>query len=180
MHKRAAQIKLLILDVDGVLTDGRLYYDGSGEVMKSFYARDGLGIRLLLEHGVDIAIITGRTSKIVETRARELGVTQVYQGRLNKLKTLQDLNLDLSTVAFMGDDIIDLPILSRVGLAAAPKNAHPAVLEHVHFVSRYKGGGGAVRELADLILASQNKLDEILDAALKKGELLNKQDKSSC
>lgn len=177
MQERAAKIKLLILDIDGVLTDGLLYYGDQGEVMKAFHACDGLGIRLLLEHGVEIAIITGRTSKIVETRAKELGIPHVYQGCLNKLIALESLlatlKIDLSEVAFMGDDIIDLPILSRVGLAAAPKNAQVAIQDYVHFTSRFKGGRGAVRELCDLILQAQGKWPAILDATLKRGQLFN-------
>lgn len=181
---KAAKIKLVILDVDGVLTDGALYYGAEGELMKAFNVRDGLGIRLLLEHGISVAIITGRTSKIVEARAQELGIAYVYQGRLNKLQALEELSahlqLDFSQMAFMGDDIIDLPILSRVGLAAIPKNAHPAVQAYSHFISGYKGGRGAVRELADFILSAQSKLDVIMTKTLAQGEILKDKAKTSC
>lgn len=178
MIEKAAKIKLLILDVDGVLTDGLLYYTGQGEHSKSFYVRDGLGMRLLMEHGIEIALITGRTSEILASRSKELGIKYVYQGRVNKLEALQELmselDLNLEEVAFMGDDIIDLPILSRVGLASCPANAHDMIRPHVNFISQYKGGRGAVRELCDLILTAQNKLASILTNTLEEGRLFKK------
>lgn len=175
MHTRALTIKLLLLDVDGVLTDGLLYYGQAGETMKTFHARDGLGIRLLLENGITVGLITGRSSKIVEHRAEELGIPHVYQGRLNKLDALKELmetlKIDLTDVAFMGDDIIDLPILSRVGLSACPQDAHSTIQKTVHFISQYPGGRGAVRELCDLLLTTQHKLEPILQRTLDQGKL---------
>lgn len=184
MIEPASKIKLLILDIDGVLTDGLLYYGAQGEVLKAFNVRDGLGIRLLLEHDIQVAIITGRNSEIVATRAKELGISHVYQGRTNKLaaldELLQKLKIDLSEIAYMGDDIIDLPILTRVGLPASPKDGHTLIREHVAFISQYNGGRGAVRELADLILSAQNKLENILAKTMSKGEILSNKAKSSC
>ncbi len=183
MHERAAKIKLLILDIDGVLTDGQLYYNKEGEAMKSFHARDGLGIRLLLENGVQVAIITGRESELVAKRAKELGIPFVYQGRVNKLEALNELmlhlNLDFSELAMMGDDIIDLPILTRVGFASCPKDAHEGILKYVHFVANKEGGQGAVRELVDLILVAQDKLLGIIERTLETGEVFARA-KSSC
>ncbi len=183
MQDRAEKIKWVILDVDGVLTDGLLYYSNEGEVMKTFHARDGLGMRLLMEVGIEIALITGRTSTLLASRAKELGIQHVYQGRVNKLEALEELvsayKIDLSEVAFMGDDIIDLPILSRVGLAASPKNAHVLIRDYVHFTSSCKGGRGAVRELCDLILLAQGKLEPILNATLQAGLRFQKEN-SAC
>lgn len=178
MIEKAAGIKLLILDIDGVLTDGLLYYGAQGESLKSFHVRDGLGMRLLMEHGIEIAIITGRTSDIVAARTRELGIKYVYQGRTNKLEALEELSaqlkLNLAEVAFMGDDIIDLPILARVGLAASPADGHEFIRPHVHFISQHKGGRGAVRELCDLILSAQNYLTSILTKTLEEGKVFKK------
>ncbi len=177
MQERAAKIKLLILDVDGVLTDGCLYYNSTGELMQSFYVQDGLGLKFLANLGIKLAIITGRHSKVAEARATELGIDHFYQGRINKLEALKELQanvqVELSEIAYMGDDVIDLPILSRVGLAACPRNAHSLILGDVHFVSRYDGGKGAVRELCDLILGAQNKLESIVVGARERGELFH-------
>ena len=178
LMERASKIRLLLLDVDGVLTDGLLYFDAHKDAMKSFFVRDGLGLSLLRSQGIQIGIITGRNSEIVASRARDLKIEHVYQGRLNKLAAFEELceKLSLSTeqVAYMGDDIVDLSILSRVGLAATVKKCHPAVLPYCHFVSQFKGGRGAVRELCDLILTAQGFLDAILKSAVHTGELFIK------
>ncbi len=175
---RAARVRLLLLDVDGVLTDGLLYFDERHDAMKTFFTQDGLGIALLRSQGIQIGIITGRNSEIVAARALDLKIDHVYQGRLNKLAAFEELCAALSLtpdqVAYMGDDIVDLSILSRVGLAATVKNHHPSVLPYCHFVSKFKGGRGAVRELADLILSAQGLYEVIVKSAVQTGELFIK------
>lgn len=165
MNERLADIKLLILDVDGVMTDGRIVYDANGIETKFFNVKDGHGIKMVQRAGITVAIISGRKSPVVDLRARELGIEIVYQGALDKLSPFQEIlastGLDSSQVAFMGDDIIDLPILRRVGFAAAPCDAVDEVLGAVHFTSRHRGGWGAVRELCDLLLKGLGKWDEI-------------------
>ncbi len=176
LQERASQIRLLLLDVDGVLTDGQLYFDGQEEALKSFFVRDGLGLSLLAAQGIQLGIITGRTSQIVTARARDLKIEYVFQGKLNKLAVFEELCARLSLhhnqVAYMGDDIIDLAILSRVGLAATVKNSHESVLPYCHFVSRFKAGRGAVRELCDLILKAQGYFEPLVARALQTGEVL--------
>jgi 3-deoxy-D-manno-octulosonate 8-phosphate phosphatase (KDO 8-P phosphatase) len=173
--KLLQSIRLLILDVDGVLTDGKLYYAGEGEVLRSFFVGDGLGIRLLMEAGVEVAIISGRSAKLVEARCNDLGIKYLYQGALNKKEALEDLlgilQIAPAHVAFMGDDIIDIPILTRVGFAAAPHNAHPDVLAYTHWQSKYRGGEGAVRELTDMILQAQNQLTSIYQRLEAEGNI---------
>ena len=165
LRERAARIKLLLLDVDGVLTDGSLYYGAEGERLKRFYVRDGSAIVWLMRAGVEVAIISGNVSAQVDARARGLGIKTVIQGALKKLpafkkflKSRPDLTPD--AIAFMGDDLIDLPVLRRVGLALAPADAYPAVRDAVHWVSKAKGGNGAVREAGELILKAQGKWEE--------------------
>lgn len=157
---RAKRIKLLILDVDGVLTDGKLYYDNHGNEMKAFCTQDGQGIKTLQRcSDVRVAIITGRRSEIVARRARELGIELVIQGREDKWQALSEvfdtLNLTPEQIAHMGDDWPDLSIMTRVGLALTVPNAHLSVAEYAHWVSRRRGGEGAVREACDLILQAQ-------------------------
>ncbi len=161
-----APIKLLILDVDGVLTDGKLYYTGEGEAMKTFYTQDGLGLRMLQNMGIQVAIITGRTSTIVQKRAEELGIARVYQGQISKIAAFKDclahFDVPLDAVAYMGDDINDLPLMKKVGLAAAPPNAVPEVLDIAHIITKRKGGKGAVREIVDHILRTQNLFEKAM------------------
>ncbi len=168
---RARKIRLLLLDVDGVLTDNRLFYGDNGIEYKAFHTRDGHGMVLLRDAGIDIGIITGRTSEVVTRRMADLKVKYVYQGVPDKLPTFEKLmnecGLKPDQVAYMGDDILDLPILRRVGLAAMPANADPTLKEHVHFVSRHPGGQGAVRELCELILKAQGLWDEIMTFYLR-------------
>ena len=165
MHAEAAAraVRLMVLDVDGVLTDGGLYYDESGCVMKRFNVQDGLGIVLLKRVGIEVAIITGRNSGVVSHRAADLGVAHVYQGVGNKRevagKLLAKLGLDWSELAFMGDDLIDLPAMALCGLAIAPANARPIVKERVHAITEASGGHGAVREAIEFILNAQGKLE---------------------
>jgi 3-deoxy-D-manno-octulosonate 8-phosphate phosphatase (KDO 8-P phosphatase) len=154
---RAARVKLVLLDVDGVLTDGRLYYGAEGELMKAFDVKDGHGIVLLRDH-VDFGVISGRPGKATARRLEELKFKHVVFSQLDKLAgfaQLGHLGLADDEVAYMGDDLNDLPLLRRVGLSAAPADARPEVREAVHFVSRAGGGRGAVRELCDLIRAAK-------------------------
>jgi len=163
--ERAAKIRMLVLDVDGVLTDGRLYFDNNGNELKSFSTRDGLGMRSLQNHGVELALITGRKSEIVAARARQLGIVHVYQGRNDKLIAFNDLlqkvELTEDQVCYAGDDWIDLPVLLRAGLSVTVSDADPVVRERVHWVTAKAGGNGAVREICDLILAAQD-LDQLV------------------
>ncbi len=152
------EIRAIFLDVDGVLTDGSIVYTSGGVESKAFHVQDGLGIRLAMEKGLRVGLITGRRSEVVERRARELGITDLYQGSLDKASVLDEIeavyDLKDEQVAYMGDDILDLPVLRRVGFSAAPANAHPAVLQAVDFVTGNTGGNGAVREMIDYILAA--------------------------
>lgn len=160
---RARQIRLLLLDVDGVLTDGSLYYGNNGEELKSFNIQDGLGIKLLQRKGIRVGIITGRSSVLVTRRAEELGIDLVVQGREDKLTALEDL-LDkhpyqMNEIAFLGDDLPDLAVIRRVGLGVAVANARPIVAEHALWQTTACGGSGAVRELAEMLLQAQDKLE---------------------
>jgi len=154
--ERANDIRLLVLDVDGVLTDGRLYYTARGEQMKCFHVRDGAGIKAVLQAGLQIAVISGRKSRMVEKRLAELGVTWIRQGIDDKLAALQELldilNLGPQAVASVGDDSADLPIFEVARLAVAVADAHPSVKSRAHFITQAPGGLGAVREVCDLIL----------------------------
>ncbi len=158
----AKQIRLLILDIDGVMTDGGLQFDNQGEEYKTFNSLDGHGIRMLLECGIEVAVITGRSSKIVNHRMNELGVTHIYQGHRDKLlayeKLLQNTSLKPGQTAYVGDDLPDLPIMRRVGLAIAVQNAHIFVKRHCDWVTTACGGNGAVREVTDFILNAQSLL----------------------
>jgi 3-deoxy-D-manno-octulosonate 8-phosphate phosphatase (KDO 8-P phosphatase) len=154
--ERANDIRLLVLDVDGVLTDGRLYYTARGEQMKCFHVRDGSGIKAVLKAGLQVAAISGRKSKMVEKRLGELGVTWIRQGIEDKLAALHELldilNLSPQAVASIGDDSADLPIFEVARLAVAVADAHPSVKSRAHFITQLPGGQGAVREVCDLIL----------------------------
>ncbi|MFV0543854.1 MAG: 3-deoxy-manno-octulosonate-8-phosphatase KdsC [Marinicella pacifica] len=157
--QKAKNIKLVIFDVDGVLTDGGLYFTDDGREMKKFNVKDGLGISLLIKHGIEVAVITGRNSVIVADRMRSLGVNHVYQGRLNKLETYENLKAALhigdQQVAFVGDDVIDIPIMDRCGLPVAVADAHESVIEKASWVLSKKGGDGAARQVCDVLLSSQ-------------------------
>ena len=162
--ERAARIRLVVFDVDGVLSNGQLYYDEQGRELKAFHARDGLGMKRLQHYGFELAIITGRDNPVVSHRMRSLGIAQVHQGRHDKLATLkqiqQTLDLDMDATCFVGDDLLDLSILKRAGLAVAVADAHPWVLPHVHWVTRAPGGHGAAREVCDLLLQAQGHQEE--------------------
>ncbi len=161
--ERAEQIELAICDVDGVLTDGSLILGESGNEHKIFNARDGLGLVMLRDSGCHIAVISGRSSNIVSERMAELGIESVYQGEHDKgkalYKLLDKLNIDAKKAAYVGDDFIDLPAMRRVGLAIAVANAHPLLIEHAHWVTKERGGHGAVREVCELIMHSKGILD---------------------
>ncbi len=163
--ERAKKIKLVILDVDGVLTDGRIVYDANGVESKFFNVKDGHGIKLLQRAGIRVAIISGRESEVVTRRAAELGIDPVYQRALDKvgpyLEILNSTGCTHDETAYMGDDLPDIPLLRRVGLAAAPADALEYVLPYAHFITTKGGGWGAVRELCDLILREQGKWDLI-------------------
>jgi 3-deoxy-D-manno-octulosonate 8-phosphate phosphatase (KDO 8-P phosphatase) len=157
----AAAIRLLVLDVDGVLTDGRLYFGARGEALKAFHVRDGHGIRQLSEAGVDIAVISGRNSPAVARRCRELGIRHLVQGAGDKLAAFQTLlrklNVPSHHCACVGDDSLDVPLMQTVGLAFAVADAHPDAREAAHHVTSTPGGLGAVREVCDLLLGARRK-----------------------
>ena len=162
----ASKIKLLLLDVDGILSDGRLYFSNSGEEIKAFHSLDGHGIKMLMSTGVAVGIITGRTSAIVSKRAADLGVGILYQGREDKIDVLQEVSKDqdipLNAICYAGDDLPDLPVLRAVGLSFSVPGAHYAVKNAVHVVTARHGGEGAVREITDFILAAQGNLQPFL------------------
>ncbi len=170
LQERAARIRMLVLDVDGVLTDGRLYFDNAGNEMKAFNTRDGLGMKALQGCGIEVAVITGRKSQIVTQRMAQLDIKHVYQGREDKLNAFTQLlevtGLEAEQVCFAGDDWIDLPVLLRAGLAVTVADAEEQVKENVHWVTQNKGGEGAVREICNLILQAQGKVKIILDEIL--------------
>jgi 3-deoxy-D-manno-octulosonate 8-phosphate phosphatase (KDO 8-P phosphatase) len=171
LAERIKPLRLIAFDVDGVLTDGGLYLSDSGEEFKRFNSLDGQGLKMLKASGVELAIITGRTSKCVELRARNLGITRLYQGVEDKLATMQallaELNIAPEAAAFMGDDVIDMPVMRRVGLALSVPEAPQIVRDHAHYVSQRNAGYGAVREVCELILAAQNTLDTQLAPYLR-------------
>ncbi|RUO78564.1 3-deoxy-manno-octulosonate-8-phosphatase KdsC [Pseudidiomarina taiwanensis] len=157
----ATQIKLLICDVDGVFSDGRIYLGNQGEELKTFHTRDGFGVKALLGAGVQVAVITGRNSRIVNDRMQALGVTDIIQGQEHKhigyAELQQKYQLEDAAIACVGDDIPDLAMLKAAGLACAPADAHPQVRAKSAYVTQTRGGYGVVRELSDLILLSQGK-----------------------
>ena len=163
----AGQIKLLLLDVDGVLTDGKLYYSNSGEEMKAFNTLDGHGIKMLRENNIQVGIITGRSSELLARRAEELGIDLLYQGQSDKVEALRDAleRTDCSpeNVAFIGDDFPDLPVMRIVGLGIAVASGHPDLAARAELVTERGGGNGAVREAADFILNAQNRYHAYLD-----------------
>lgn len=170
LRERAANIRMLVLDVDGVLTDGRLYMDHAGNEMKAFNSRDGLGMKALQRCGIEVAVISGRKSKVVAHRMAQLDIKHIYQGREDKLNAflhlLEVTGLDAQQICFAGDDWIDLPVLMRVGLAVSVADAEDRVKQQVHWITKRNGGDGAVREICNLILLAQGKDQIILDEIL--------------
>ncbi len=165
MQEKLAKIKLLLLDVDGVLTDGRIIYDNQGNELKAFDVKDGHGLKMLQRAGIKIGIITGRSSEVVGRRAAELGIEILYQGALQKLEPYLEIlsaqGLTDEQVAYVGDDVVDLPILSRVGFSATVADAVPEIFPLVDYVASRSGGRGAVREICDLLLRASGKWDEL-------------------
>jgi 3-deoxy-D-manno-octulosonate 8-phosphate phosphatase (KDO 8-P phosphatase) len=164
--EKAKRVRLAGFDVDGVLTDGALYYTDAGEEFKAFNAQDGHGIKMLQESGVAIVIITSRKSKLMERRAENLGIQHLYQGVENKLEAmnalLQQLGLTLEQASYMGDDVLDLPLMRCCGYAASVPEAPAIVRQHAHYVTRAGGGRGAVREFCEHVLHAQGNLDAAL------------------
>ena len=165
MNERLTAIQLLLLDVDGVMTDGGIIYDGNGLETKIFNVKDGHGIKMLQRAGIEVGIITGRSSAVVDVRAQELGIELVYQGALRKLESYEDVKLKTgladSQIAYMGDDVIDVPVMRRVGFAAAPQDALVEAKRAAHYITSCNGGRGAVREVCDLILKGRGAWDEV-------------------
>ncbi len=165
MEAQLAKIKLLLLDVDGVLTDGRIIYDNQGNELKAFDVKDGHGLKMLQRAGVAVGIITGRKSQVVVKRAAELGIEILYQGALNKLQPYQEIlarhGWSDEQVAYVGDDVVDLPILRRVGFSATVADAVPEVLPLVDYVAGKPGGRGAVREICDMLIKASGRWEEL-------------------
>lgn len=160
---QAQAIRLIAFDIDGIMTDGGLYLSDSGEEFKRFNSLDGHGLKMLKASGVELAIITGRTSRCVELRARNLGITHLFQGVEDKLATMQalltQLDIPAAAAAYMGDDVVDLPVMRRMALALTVPEAPQVVRDHAHYVARRSGGQGAVREVCELIMSAQGTLD---------------------
>jgi 3-deoxy-D-manno-octulosonate 8-phosphate phosphatase (KDO 8-P phosphatase) len=169
--EKAKNIKLLILDVDGVLTDGKLFFDEQGKESKSFNARDGLGIKLLQKAGIQVAVISGRASKPVALRMEMLGIELVYLGQADKGQAFKEIIAKVGCrpdqAAHVGDDLIDLPVLLQVGMAIAVQDASEYILPYVDWQTRLAGGQGAVREVCDFILQAQGKMDELVNSFKK-------------
>jgi len=167
LRARLAVVRALALDVDGVLTDGSLTYGPEGEALKTFHVRDGLGVRLLLREEIAVAVITARRSPMLTRRMAELGVVHVLDGREDKAVALRELagalGVTLDAIAFVGDDVLDLPALRAAGLAIAVSDAHPMVCEEAAWVTRERGGRGAVREVCDAILEARGRLRAACD-----------------
>jgi 3-deoxy-D-manno-octulosonate 8-phosphate phosphatase (KDO 8-P phosphatase) len=161
--ERAQRVRLMLFDVDGVLTDGRLWYGPSGEALKAFHTLDGHGLKMLAASGVVTAILSGRSSPAVALRAAELGIEHVLQGIDDKgaafRALLAGLGLAADAAGYMGDDVVDLPVLRACGLACAPREAHELVLRQAHYVSRASAGAGAAREVCELLMRAQGTLD---------------------
>lgn len=166
----AADIKLLVLDVDGVMTDGKLYFSNNGEEIKAFNTMDGLGLKMLQNAGITVALITGRQSEIVAVRARNLGIKHVYQGRDDKLNILEELlntlKMEYSQVAYAGDDLPDLACITKVKMGITVPNGHFMVKDAADAITSREGGNGAVREICDWILQAQEKFDDAVSPFL--------------
>lgn len=172
MHAResAARVRLMAFDVDGVMTDGKLYFTPAGDEMKAFSSLDGHGLKMLMKGGVQVAIISGRSSRALELRAANLGIDALYMAIEDKRRCLADLlthrGLSLDHAGYMGDDVVDLPVLRACGFSATPADGHDFVKRHVGYVTQRQGGQGAVREVCDFLLGAQGKLDALHAAYL--------------
>jgi 3-deoxy-D-manno-octulosonate 8-phosphate phosphatase (KDO 8-P phosphatase) len=164
--QKIRKIRLLILDVDGVMTDGRIIMDDAGREIKNFDVRDGHGIKMLMRYGIDVILITGRRSYVVEHRARDLGIHEIHQGIFNKVEIFNEILgkriLEREQVAFIGDDVVDIPLLKRVGFSVAVADASEDVKRSVDYITMKKGGKGAVRELCETILRCQDKWADVV------------------
>lgn len=171
LKQRAESIQMIVFDIDGVFTDGRIYLNHLGEESKAFNVRDGHGVRMLIHYGVEVAVISGRKSKAVDVRMKELGINDVMQGHIDKKQAFRALitekNLDPQQVAFVGDDIIDVQAMTLCGLAFAVADAHQWVKQHADVVTKLKGGHGAVREVCELILEAKGLLQTALNYNLQ-------------
>ena len=167
IYRKAEGIRLIIFDVDGVLTDGSLYIGDDGQEYKAFHSKDGHGMVMLQHTGVQIAIITGRTSEVVRIRMASLGIEHVYQGKREKLPAYEELKVATGLrdeqIAYVGDDVVDLPVMTRVGLSIAVQDAHTLTKQHAHWVTPSGGGRGAAREVCELIMDAQGRLQGLLD-----------------
>ena len=163
---RIKKIKFVIMDIDGILTDGRIIYDNKGNELKFFDVQDGFGIVLLKRIGVESAIMTAKKSKVVSRRAKDFGVKYLYQDCFDKLKAFQEIlgkiNLSPEEICFIGDDLIDIPVLKRVGFAVSVPNAVDEAKEAAHYITKREGGRGAVREICDLIIKTQDRWQNII------------------
>ena len=170
IREKAANIRLIVFDVDGVLTDGSLYIGDDGQEYKAFNSKDGHGMVMLQHSGVEIAIITGRSSEVVRIRMASLGIQRVYQGKKEKLPAYEELKqitgLGDEQIAYVGDDVVDLPVMTRVGLAITVQDAHPLAKQHAHWVTPSGGGRGAAREVCELIMDAQDSLQSALQRYL--------------
>lgn len=172
---RAARLKLMAFDIDGVMTDGGLYFTEDGKEFKAFNTLDGHGLKMLQKAGIELAIITGRTSGAVSARAANLGIQRLYQGVENKQeclgRLLAELQLPWQAAGYMGDDVVDLPVMLTCGFAAAPANSHAAVKSRAHLTTESRGGAGAVRDVCEFILEAQGLLDQALAPYLQPSPL---------
>lgn len=170
--EKAKHIRLVIFDVDGVLTSGRLFYSQHGTELKDFHVHDGQGMKILQQTGVQIAIITARESTAVAKRMQDLGITHVYQGNSDKLPAYEELKKKLNLVdrqiAYLGDDLPDLPVLRRVGLSATVANAPQIIRDHVAWTTEARGGEGAAREFCELIMRAQDTLSSAIESYLQR------------
>ncbi|MCW8933296.1 MAG: 3-deoxy-manno-octulosonate-8-phosphatase KdsC [Gammaproteobacteria bacterium] len=169
--EKAKKIKLVIFDIDGVLTTGALFIGDDGQEYKAFHSKDGHGLRMLQDSGVEVAIITGRTSNVVAHRAKDLGITRIYQGKREKLPAYEELiketGLNHEQIAYVGDDVVDLPVMCKVGLAICVQDGHSFVKQHSHWITENNGGCGAGRDVCEMILEAQGNLHNMLQSYIK-------------
>ena len=170
LYAAAGEIRLLVCDVDGVLSDGRIYLGNNGEELKTFHTKDGFGLKAIRDIGIEAAVITGRSSRIVADRMQSLGIEHIYQGQGDKLPAFQDLldklGLTAAQAAYIGDDVIDIPVIRHCTLGVAVADAHPLVRRAARWVTTLKGGEGAVREVCDLLLQAQGRLESASGASV--------------
>ena len=168
--EKAKNIELVIFDIDGVMTDGSLFFDNNGDEYKAFNSLDGHGLRMLQECGVRVAVITGRKSELVKHRMNDLGVTLLYQGYRDKIPAfeslLEEVKLEKNQITYVGDDVVDLPVMSQLDFTIAVQNAHPFVKKHAQWVTKRSGGHGAVREVCEFILEAKDLLEDKLNSYL--------------